>query len=84
MKQTCIERFRHISGAGIGIPDQPCRVMFLDEGLQSGQGGQPGLGPLDVHLALLLPVLEHTIGVELAGLDHVLHKWGWGRTLKWK
>ena len=43
-------------------------MVLLDEGLEAPQCLDPGPGPLHMGLALVLPVLEHPVQVELAGV----------------
>lgn len=47
-------------------------MVLLDVSLQVREELYPGATPLDVPLVLLLPLLEHTVRVELAGVVHLL------------
>lgn len=47
-------------------------MVLFDVGLQVGQQLHPGAAPLHVRLVLLFPLLQHAVGVELAGVVHLL------------
>ena len=53
-------------------------MELLHVGLQLGQGLQPGFDPLYVDVALLLPVLQHPVSIELPGVVHLQDEGGGG------
>ena len=53
-------------------------MKLLDIGLELSEGLQPRLDPLHVLVVLLLPVLEDSVGVELARVVHLEDEGGWG------
>ena len=52
-------------------------MVLLDVGDEVDHGTEVGLDPVDVLLVLLLVLLEHTVGVELAGIGHLLDVRAW-------
>ena len=67
-----------------GVPGNAGGVVLLDVALELREGTDPGLGPLDVALVLLLELLEDAICVERACVRHLLHigAGGWGLSAK--
>ena len=55
-------------------------MELLHIGLKLSEGLEPGLDPLHMDVVLLLPVLQHPVGVELACVVHLEDEGSRGRT----
>ena len=65
--KLCISGF-----ATLLAQDEARSVEFLYKSHQLSQGRKPSLGPINLRLVLVLPVVEDSVGVELARVAHVL------------
>lgn len=56
----------------LGVPDDAGRVVLTDISVKRRQRLNPAGDPIDMHLFLALVVLQHSVGVKLSGVQHLL------------